>query len=191
MVLALLQLAVAAAAVPSFDCARAGTEVERTICASEELAALDREEARLYRIARAVPRAQRRALLQRQRAFLRERDSCTQSASPLGECVRDAYLGEIAELRRTAGLADDNEGVSFGPNRFECDGGYHDVFVTVFLIEPEQAWLAIPGAEEGQPLVAQADEPERFVGRYATDMLYDRGTQTAQVGRRVCTLTGD
>lgn len=189
MILPLLQLA--AAVSPSFDCAKARSQVEHAICGSAELAALDREEARLYRIALGLPNARRRELTRRQRAFLKDRDTCVESAGALGECLRNAYLGDIGELRRIAGLADDNVGLSFGPNRFECDGGYHDLYVTVFLTEPEQAYLSIPEANEGQPLVAQSDEPERFVGRYATDMLYDRGTQTAQVGRRVCTLVGD
>jgi uncharacterized protein YecT (DUF1311 family) len=69
-------LLLAAAAAPSFDCARARGAVEQAICASAALAELDREEARLYRLARAVPQARREALRDRQRAFLAERDSC-------------------------------------------------------------------------------------------------------------------
>jgi len=188
MILPLLQLA--AAVSPSFDCAKARSQVEHAICGSGELAELDREEARLYRIALGLPDARRARLVERQREFLEGRDSCVESGLTLGECLRDAYLGDIAELRRVTGLADDNEGLSLGPNRFPCDGGYPDVYVTVFLTEPEQAWLGIPELNEGQPLAAQSHDPDRFVGRYATDMRYDRDRQRVQVGRRTCTLPG-
>ena len=189
-ILAILAAA-AATTAPSFDCARASGEVEQAICASPALAELDREEARLYRLARAVPQARREALRGRQREFLAARDSCPESAAPLAECLRDAYLGDIAELRRVSGLADDNEGLSFGPQRFVCDGGYPDVYVTVFLTEPEQGWLAVPSQNEGQPLVA-ADpaRPDLLVGRYATDMTYDNDKAVVTVGRRICTPAG-
>lgn len=185
--LAFLQLA-ATATAPSFDCAKARSEVEQAICADPALAELDREEARLYRIARAAPQARRDDLRTRQREFLEQRDSCSESAAPLAECLRDAYLGDIAELRRLAGLADEHLGLSFGPQRFACDGGYPDVYVTVVLTEPEQAWLAIPSLEEGQPLVvSDPARPQVLVGRYATDMTYDKDKAVVTVGRRICT----
>ena len=187
VILAFLQLA-AATAAPSFDCARAGTPVEQAICASAELAELDREEARLYRLARAAPQARREELRDRQRAFLAARDGCPAWVTPLAECLRDAYLGDIAELRRLAGLADDDAGLSFGPQRFACDGGYPDVYVTVFLTEPEQGWISVPSQDEGQPLVVtDPADPEVLVGRYATDMTYDLDAAEVRVGRRICT----
>ncbi len=189
MALAFLQLA-AATAAPSFDCAKARSEVEHAICASAAVAELDREEARLYRIARGVPNARRGELVARQREFLEERDGCTESAAPLDECLRNAYLGDIAVLRRVSGLADDNEGLSFGPNRFACDSGYPDVYVTVFLTEPEQGWIDIPSLNEGQPLVADPAKPQVLVGRYATDMVYDIDRATVRIGQRICTSAG-
>ncbi|HEY6816425.1 MAG TPA: lysozyme inhibitor LprI family protein [Croceibacterium sp.] len=185
--LALLQLA-AAAAAPSFDCAKAHSAVEHAICADAALAELDREEARIYRLARAAPEANRDALRDRQRRFLAERDSCPESIVPLAECLRTAYLGDIAELRRLAGLADDRDGLSLGPARYVCDGGYHDVYVTVFATAPEQGWLAIPAADEGQPLVADPAAPQVLVGRYATDMRYAVDKAEVRVGARICTL---
>ena len=187
--LAFLQLA-AAAAAPSFDCAKARSPVEHAICASAGLAELDREEARLYRLARAAPQARLEQLRARQRAFLAERDSCAaDGAGPLDECLRNAYLGDIAELRRTAGLADEVQGLSFGPNRFTCDEGYPDAYVVVFLTEPEQGWLSIPALEEAQPLVdTDPGETQVLTGRYATDMIYDIDKATVHIGRRICTL---
>lgn len=184
--LAFLELA-AATVTPSFDCARARSQIEHAICGSVELAELDREEARLYSIALVVPQARKRELVQRQREFLENRDSCTESFGPLGECLRDAYLGDIAELRRVAEIADDNEGLSFGPNRFVCDGGYPDVYVTIFATEPKQGWISIPELNEGQPLVANIEDSERLVGRYAEGMYYDIGKATAHIEQRICT----
>lgn len=186
--LAFLQLA-AAAAAPSFDCTNARTPVEHAICADPALAELDREEARLYRLARAAPQARRDDLLARQREFLAARDSCPQSITPLAECLRNAYLGDMADLRRLAGLADDVQGLSFGPNRFTCDGGYPDLYLTVFLTEPEQAWLSNPAQDEAQPLVVtDPAHPQVLVGRYASDMIYDIDKAEVRVGRRICTL---
>jgi hypothetical protein len=186
--LAFLQLA-AATAAPSFDCAKASTPVEHAICASAELAELDREEARLYRLARAVPQARVEQLRERQREFLATRNGCSESLGPIDECLRNAYLGDIAELRRVAGLADDTQGLSFGPNRFACDGGYPDLYVVVFLTEPEQAYLSNPAQDEGQPLVVtDPAEPQVLVGRYATDMIYDIDKAEVRVGRRICKL---
>jgi uncharacterized protein len=187
MLFLLVQLA--AATGPSFDCARARTPIERTICAHAELGALDREEARLYRIARVVPGRQREALLRRQREFLAARNNCPGSAAPLDECIRDAYLSDIGDLRRMATLEDDNEGLSRGPIRFHCNG-YHDAFVTTFRTGAGQAYIAVPDLNEGQPLAADPSNPRRFVGRYATDMIYDAGARRLALGPTICTPAG-
>lgn len=74
---------------PSFDCAKAHTAAERSICASEVLRILDTQIARAFEAVRGdlVPSA-----LQEQRAWLHERDqSC--SASNDTDC--------LAELMRT------------------------------------------------------------------------------------------
>jgi hypothetical protein len=186
MILALVQLA----AGPSFDCARAGTPIERAICASGELAALDREEARLYRVALVTAPARRQQLVSRQRDFLRDRNGCPESAAPLGECIRDAYLWDIGDLRRLAELEDDNEGLSSGPVRYVCDGGFPDAFVTRFKTRPAQAHVTVAKLNEGQPLVADAAEPERLVGRYATDYILEAGGSRLRIGARICTPAG-
>jgi uncharacterized protein len=184
MLFALLQLA--AATAPSFDCARARNDIEHAICASDELAALDREEGRLYRIALRVPEAQRPALVARQRAFLRDRDSCPESAAPLAECIRDAYLWDIGDLRRMAALQDDNEGLSSGPVRYACDGGFPDAYVTRFATSPAQAHVTVVALNEGQPLVADPAEPGRLAGRYATDYVLEAGGARLRIGARIC-----
>ena len=187
MLFLLLQLT--AATGPSFDCARARTRIEQTICAHAELGALDREEARLYAIARVIPGARHDALVKRQRDFLAGRDTCPESAAPLDECLRDAYLADIGDLRRIAALEDDNEGLSSGPIRFHCNG-YHDVYVTTFRTSPGQAYIAVPDVNEGQPLAADPSNPQRFVGRYATDMIYDAGARRVELSPTICTPAG-
>ena len=185
MILPLLQLD-AAVTGPSFDCGRARSEVERAICASSELSALDREEARLSRMALNAPPAQRKQLLARQRQFLKDRNGCVQSAAPLEECVRDAYLGDIADLRRLARLEGDAGGLSSGPIRFRCDGGYPDIFVTLFRLTPAQGYITVPTLNEGQPLVASPETGNRLVGRYSTGMLFDADARRVRLNARIC-----
>ena len=185
MILWLLQLAVAA--TPSFDCRRARTDIERTICASSELAALDREEARLYRLALAGPRAQRPRVVARQREFLSDRESCHESAAPLSDCLRDAYQGDIGELRRLFGLSRDAAGLSSGPVQFHCDGGYPDAFVTRFRTTPAQAYVTIPRLNEGQPLLAASARGGPLVGRYDTGQILEASGARLRLNARICT----
>ena len=182
----LLLLLQAAATGPSFDCGRARTDIERTICASSELAALDREEARLYRIVLAGPPPQRRDAVERQRQFLKDRDDCRESAAPLDECLRDTYLWDIGELRRVFGLLGDEAGLSSGPVRYRCDGGYPDIFVTRFRTTPEQAQATVVTLNEGQPLLADASHEGRLIGRYATHYVLERDGSQLRSGARIC-----
>ncbi len=90
----LLPLVAAApmATAASFDCAKAGTRIEKLICADAELGRLDTELGRLYAEARrsaAEPAAMKRA----QRDWLRLRDRC-----PDNTCVADAYRARISAL---------------------------------------------------------------------------------------------
>ena len=183
MLLIIAQLAAAAAPGPSFDCARAQGSVEQAICAEADLAALDREEARLYRLALDARPGERRRPTMRQREFLRSRDACGREADVVAECVRNAYQQDIAELRRSEGLAGDAGGLSSGPVRYRCDGGFPEVWVTRFRLNPAQAWDSVPAREEGQPLVA--GDSGALAGRY------DRGQVLEADGRlrlnaRIC-----
>jgi hypothetical protein len=72
---------------PSFDCRRARTTGERAVCASPQLAALDRRMAAQYVGAQ-------RALLQRTRdSFLVYRDRC-----PSDSCIAQTYRGRMREI---------------------------------------------------------------------------------------------
>jgi len=170
---------------PSFDCARARTGIEHAICSNEELQALDREEARLYRLA-AAPAAQHQQALNRQREFLEGRDSYCMDSPTMNDCLRDAYLEGIADLRRTSAAGQDRGGISSGPIRFHCDGGFSDVYVTRFELPALQAYLSIPAQNEGQPLLMAEEGGARYVGRYAEDMIYEPGPPRVRVGARIC-----
>ena len=97
----------AQAASPPIACAKARGEVERTICGSPELVALDREIAALYdRGAAEFTPDDRHRLAQSQLGFLKRRTGCTwaahHSAHPgvaVEECVRAAMDARLHALR--------------------------------------------------------------------------------------------
>jgi uncharacterized protein YjbI with pentapeptide repeats/uncharacterized protein YecT (DUF1311 family) len=79
---------------PSFDCARAGTAVEKYICESSDLAALDAIVGRLYQkgAAGTAPQDKLRAA---QRDWLTKRNKCTANDP---SCLKRAYNERIAAL---------------------------------------------------------------------------------------------
>ena len=88
----------AASALPSFDCAKARTQGERSVCADPALAALDRAMASEYRRALAGSSPDQAAALRQTRdRFLAYRDNC-----PNPSCVADSYTGRIREIRDIA-----------------------------------------------------------------------------------------
>jgi hypothetical protein len=80
---------------PSFNCANARTKGETAVCADSGLAALDRNMASQYSraIASASPE-QRDTLRQTRDRFLAYRDRC-----PNRQCMADAYVGRMREIR--------------------------------------------------------------------------------------------
>jgi serine/threonine protein kinase/uncharacterized protein YecT (DUF1311 family) len=93
---------------PSFDCRKASTYVEREICRDAELADLDAELGRAYRIARnALSESAADRLLREQRGWLRQRDAylaqvCSRSGHIDIGCARPYWENRIAELRSLA-----------------------------------------------------------------------------------------
>ena len=100
----------ALAASPPIACGKASTPVERTICASPEFKAMDREIAALYDRALSVADGEaRHRVVIGQQAFLKRRGDCAwaahHSAHPgvaVEECVRSAMDGRVAALREVA-----------------------------------------------------------------------------------------
>ena len=94
-----------AATGPSFDCARVTSQVNRTICASPELSALDRQLADHYRVLLAQSGDEAQALQREEVKWLHEvRDPCPDAA-----CIAQAYAVWdavlVARSRRLAGAA--------------------------------------------------------------------------------------
>jgi uncharacterized protein YecT (DUF1311 family) len=97
----------ASALTPPINCRAARTTIEREVCQSPELVALDREIAALYdRGLAAFPPADRHRLAQSQLAFLHKREGCQwamhHSAHPgpaLSECTRTSMDERVRLLR--------------------------------------------------------------------------------------------
>jgi hypothetical protein len=80
---------------PSFDCSRARTSGERAVCADSGLSALDLNMATQYRRSIGSADPEQRQLLQTTRdRFLAYRDRC-----PNRQCIADAYVGRMREIR--------------------------------------------------------------------------------------------
>jgi uncharacterized protein len=80
---------------PNFDCAGARTKSELAVCSDSGLAALDRNMAGQYVRALAAGTPDQRDLLRQTRdRFLGYRDRC-----PNRQCIADAYVGRMREIR--------------------------------------------------------------------------------------------
>jgi len=117
----------AAASDPSFDCTKADGAAEEAVCKSDDLAALDRELARLYPLALKGPHltADRRATLRAmQRGWIKGRNDCWKAGPALETCVADEYVRRIAAIR--AGYADargdGKDRTSIRPVAYRCSG---------------------------------------------------------------------
>lgn len=115
---------------PSFDCATAQSGAEKAVCASPDLAALDRVLATLYgRVsAAASPPAM---LAAEQRGWIKGRDDCWKEGD-LDACVARAYVERISALVAEAPEARGDLPV-VGPISVTCEGldGLRAVFVNV------------------------------------------------------------
>ena len=86
-------------ASPSFDCAKASSEVEMMICKDAELAELERRLASLYAVLlKNTPTSEQTMLKAEQRGWVKGRDDCWKSDDLRG-CVEAEYRSRIAELR--------------------------------------------------------------------------------------------
>lgn len=98
----------------SFDCGKAGTKVEKMICDTPAIGALDSEMGRTYKAARAsLSEDDKIRFRDAQRAWLKERNRCTEP-----ECVYAAYVDRLATITTTtdafpgwAGVYENAEGL--------------------------------------------------------------------------------
>jgi uncharacterized protein len=122
----------------SFDCAKAEKNAEKLICGDAELAAIDREMARLYKIASDAVNATPdfTELLDGQRAWLLQRNTCFDR-----ECVADISVRRIHQLRHAYADARKQGGISMGPVAVRCEGQQALIGVTFVNSEPGYAYL--------------------------------------------------
>jgi len=154
-VLALLALAAAPdwaraqAKGPTFDCAKAQSEVEQLICKDEGLAALDRKLDEVYKAALAKARDDVPQLLRtEQRGWIKGRNECWKAkdgtyltaswqAKNVRECVEGTYRIRISELQATMRLVPPK-----GPVFFSCENNpANEVVATFFDTDPPTARL--------------------------------------------------
>lgn len=86
----------------SFDCAKAGSDVEKAICASRDLARLDRHVADKYfdALAWAVDEPARAKLKNAQRAWVAERNThCRVAAQSIVSCLTASYQARLKALQ--------------------------------------------------------------------------------------------
>ena len=98
------------AATPSFLCSKAKTWVEKTICASDRLSALDLELAAVYaRMLQVTSGESERSLTAEQRRWWATRDECRRESSPQ-ECLELRYTMRIGALRSRPDYAEAQPG---------------------------------------------------------------------------------
>ncbi|TCL00626.1 uncharacterized protein BXY66_3273 [Shimia isoporae] len=133
---------------PSFDCAKAGSSAEEAVCASDALAALDLELARVYGLAATSDLSSERLneLKATQRGWIKGRDECWKSSLGLEACVGNEYAFRIAELRQGYAGAREGDGPSEGPFPYVCEGMDAPLSVTFINAEPPRA---VVGMQDG------------------------------------------
>jgi len=79
---------------PSFNCAKAQSAAEKTVCDVPNLQWTDRQMARLYKLALSQKPKLRRPITAGQRNFLAARDACRDDS----DCIERAYRARLTEL---------------------------------------------------------------------------------------------
>jgi uncharacterized protein len=109
---------------PSFNCAKTDSRAEELICGDRELALMDVEATRLFKLVRDVssrPDEQKKALNDDRNRWLRTRDECW-IAEDLRNCIITSYAVRIHSLREKHAEARSNDakGITKGPFDFRC-----------------------------------------------------------------------
>jgi uncharacterized protein len=103
-----------AAQSPGFDCTKATTPIEKTICADPDLSKTDGEMAEAYRAwLNATPPDQQEQIRQSQRAWLHDRlAQCLtrDKTAAISTCLRDSEKGRLSALRN---MIEHRDGITF------------------------------------------------------------------------------
>lgn len=151
---------VPAANGPSFDCAKATLAVEKALCASPELAVLDRELAVTFddtvRNADAAQQARQRAA---QKQWLTQRNDCGNTAdAPV--CLRDLYRRRLVELHIQSGRF-----AAPTPNAYRCKGHEKQQLLAAFYPATDPAAVMLTwGDRRALAFAAPSGSGARFSG---------------------------
>ena len=129
----------AAAATPSFDCAKATLKAETAVCADPRLAQLDVEVTRIYDLIGKAPGVDRAALQRQKGIWLNKRNTCA-TTNNIETCLLNVYAGRIGDLRAGYPVARADTAVSIGPIVWRCPGA-SDLSTTFINGETSMAYV--------------------------------------------------
>ena len=128
----------------SFDCATARASVEKLICRDRQLAQMDIELTRLYRLAltdqRSVPRPDK--ILIDQEFWIDARNQCASTSEPKA-CTIRSYAERAYQLRQGSAIVrtKDPDRLTEGPLAFRCTGLNPLIAATFFNTQPGVVYL--------------------------------------------------
>lgn len=130
----------AQAASPSFNCAKTDSRAEKLICGDKELAIMDVEATRVFRLIRdrdGIADDQKKSLNDDRARWMKVRDDCWISGD-LRSCIVSAYAIRIHSLRQNhyEALAGDDKGITKGPIALRCDKLASPVKATFIASDP-------------------------------------------------------
>ena len=188
----------AAAAGPSFDCAKAGNWAEKEICKSDALAALDAWFAPLYgQVAQRLTGKDLDALKAHRKAWVKARNDCKAEADGAA-CLKARYQEFTADLEKQfAGLVGGTAGATSSTAAqsplAECSGQADAKACLEKSVETEDANLADAEAKAGDTAAQrdQADQNIHLGDRLAEANVAWRAFRNAECKRRQQAGGGD
>jgi len=136
------------AASPSFNCAKADGRAEELICGDKELASMDVEATRLFRLVRdraKRPEGEKKALNDDHTRWLKVRDECW-IAGDIRTCILASYAVRIHSLRQhhAEARASDDTGITRGPFELRCKDLKQPVQATYIRSDPPVSTVQLP-----------------------------------------------
>jgi uncharacterized protein len=138
----------AEAASPSFNCAKASNRAEELICGDRELASMDVEATRLFRLVRdhaRRPPAEKKALNEDRARWQKVRDECW-IADDVRNCILTSYAVRIHSLREKHAEArtSDAKGITRGPFDLRCKNLKQPLKATFIHGDPPVSAVQLP-----------------------------------------------
>ena len=127
-----------------YDCAVTAIDIEKLICRDPQLARMNLEMIRLYRLALTDQRSQPppEKIVTDQRFWLLARDQCANAIYPK-VCTIERYAERAFELRRGSAIVrtKDPDRLTEGPVAFRCNGQHAPITATYFNAGPNVVYL--------------------------------------------------